>query len=37
MPRLAVRVVFPTPPLPEQIRMKRVDAAVTAWPGVRAG
>ena len=27
MPRLAVRVVFPTPPFPEQIRMTRVSVS----------
>jgi len=30
MPRLAVSVVLPTPPLPEQIRMMRAEAGVTA-------
>jgi hypothetical protein len=32
-----VRVVLPTPPLPEQIRMYRVDVAATAQAGLRAG
>ena len=36
MPRLAVRVVLPTPPLPEQIRTVREEEAVTgAGPAVR--
>jgi hypothetical protein len=30
MPRFAVSVVLPTPPLPEQIRMKRVRAMAKA-------
>jgi hypothetical protein len=37
MPRLAVRVVLPTPPLPEQIKIVRVEAALTAGTGVGAG
>jgi len=34
---LAVRVVLPTPPLPEQMRMMRAGADVTASTGVAAG
>ena len=37
MPKLAVSVVLPTPPLPEQIKMVRADVAVTARVGVEAG
>ncbi len=32
MPRLAVSVVLPTPPLPEQIRIVRFCALVTGLP-----